>query len=1472
MFATPPVLSAGSVAPTFGSPTDNYTFVVTYSDPSGYYASTSKLYIDSTACNMTLFNGVPSSALYVLVTTLSVGVHQFSYQFANHYGEVANFPSSGTLSGPTVDHSPVLSSGSVSPVYSTPGQTYTFMVNYYQQDGFAPAIGQVYIKGVPSNMTLFSGSLSNGIYTFQTTLSADTYNYSFLFKDILGGAAYLPVGVYSGPTVRNNSVPVLTQPTVSPTFSFTTQTVIWTVNYQDADGDYPVTKQILINGTPYDMTLFYGVATNALYVYSTVLSAGDYNYSFNFSDGFGGNVQLPASGTFSGPTVRGSGTVPSLSLGTVSPTYGLVTQYTFQVNYSDPGNIYPSTHDIILNGNRYSMTLSNGAATSATYTFQTTLEVGDYYYLFYYIQPFGGSAVLPSTGYFAGPTVRTAPASITLTGTSLNPLVGNPGQTFTYVVNYQNPNGVFPTVKDVLINGNRNAMTLFSGSAATAVYTFQTTLANGEYTYAFNFADPIDGSFNLPVSGSYSGPTVHPNSPPNLTGGMVTPGTGSQATSYTWIVNYQDPDNDPPQLKQVYIDGTPYTMNLYSGLSYNGVYVYQTTLSVGVHSYWFYFTDTVGNVTQTSVYSGPTVNQSHVPVLSNGHCDSPASVSGLYTFVVSFLDVDSEAPATQKVYIDNTPFDMALYSGNQWNGVYYYQSTLSVGTHNFFFQFTNPEGDTARLPVTGTYSGITIYPNTPPTLLSGSVSPASGTQATTYTYIVNYSDINNEAASVAQVVVDGTPYTMTLFSGDPWNATYIYQQAGGNFTIGVHNFYFRFADLSNNTTLFPSSGTLSGPTIGVNRPPVLSSPRVDPVLGNTSTQFYFICQYTHPDNLPPGVQQVKIDGKQYQIQLFSGDAWNGLYVYQTTLGVGLHNYSFYFTDQSGNPVRTPVSGSYSGPSVSNSLMFTNGKVYPGFGYSTNAFAFTVFFSDPLNLSPLTTAILLDGVQGNMALTQGSPANGTYSYYLNPGVLSSGVHQFSFLFTRGNGQTIQLPTTGTFSGPTVIQLNAPTNLQLSNPSGSQIQLIWQDNSSDEDGFIVQCQTNGSGWQNLATVGSNVTTYLHNASLYTYYSYRVCAYKIDTTITSLFTNTASTVLGFWDNTMGDFSNASDSTNFGYESPDTGIQIPPLSWLNTYAGKTGVLQLSFNNTSQGVKMTAFRRVDTNTPSNPWHRLRITYCFDTPANLLETMSLMLLFPDVNSYAIREVGGSWTGWKLQQPNTWYTLEAYIYARSSSGMMQFTIKNNSQAANYYIDKIEWDNVMPPAMVNPSGVPVPKGHFDTSGDISGYAFQQVDSQDPTMPTVSWVSAVASQSGVLALTFSAITQGEKITTIDLFPAPAYTNVMMKFKVYSSLPNPSNLHVTGILMPEKSLADLIFELGGYASVGSIPGQVWTDIYMPATSISGQTTYRGQFIITNNLEAPEVVYLDDIVMFYDGSTTLLNAPSIPEMLMDEDLPNGKV
>jgi hypothetical protein len=103
--------------------------------------------------------------------------------------------------------------------------------------------------------------------------------------------------------------------------------------------------------------------------------------------------------------------------------------------------------------------------------------------------------------------------------------------------------------------------------------------------------------------------------------------------------------------------------------------------------------------------------------------------------------------------------------------------------------------------------------------------------------------------------------------------------------------------------------------------------------------------------------------------------------------------------------------------------------------------------------------------------------------------------------------------GTSSGTSVTFTTAPaapSNLTATATSSTQINLAWQDNSSDETGFIIQQRSpSGSGsWSTIHTTGAGATSYsVTGLTASTNYGFRVAATRTSPSGTSGYTAEAS-----------------------------------------------------------------------------------------------------------------------------------------------------------------------------------------------------------------------------------------------------------------------------------------------------------------------------------------------------------------------------
>ena len=123
-----------------------------------------------------------------------------------------------------------------------------------------------------------------------------------------------------------------------------------------------------------------------------------------------------------------------------------------------------------------------------------------------------------------------------------------------------------------------------------------------------------------------------------------------------------------------------------------------------------------------------------------------------------------------------------------------------------------------------------------------------------------------------------------------------------------------------------------------------------------------------------------------------------------------------------------------------------------------------------------------------------PAN-TFAHSDSAGLSPNTLYRYRVFATNGAGPSgYSNEGEATTQPPPSTPPAAPSNLSASTVSSSQIDLTWNDNSIDEDEFLIErCQGSGcSGFSQIDTAGAGVTNY-SNMSLtaLTNYTYRVLA---------------------------------------------------------------------------------------------------------------------------------------------------------------------------------------------------------------------------------------------------------------------------------------------------------------------------------------------------------------------------------------------
>jgi hypothetical protein len=184
---------------------------------------------------------------------------------------------------------------------------------------------------------------------------------------------------------------------------------------------------------------------------------------------------------------------------------------------------------------------------------------------------------------------------------------------------------------------------------------------------------------------------------------------------------------------------------------------------------------------------------------------STTAVSG--TFVLDFTDVLAAGAGLQRYYLglyDNLAGDPA-----------------SLSAFKIVDLTTDPDTETVSAGVPQTADNQQIYAyvdyiytgpafNDPPQLSVPKVSPEAGQGGDTYTFTVGYRDADGDSPTAKNVIVDGTPHAMALYSGSA---------AGGGYSFamtlapGSHSYYFYFEDGKGESARAPLAGDTTGPAV-----------------------------------------------------------------------------------------------------------------------------------------------------------------------------------------------------------------------------------------------------------------------------------------------------------------------------------------------------------------------------------------------------------------------------------------------------------------------------------------------------------------------------------------------------------------------------------------------------------------------------------------------------------------------------------
>jgi hypothetical protein len=279
----------------------------------------------------------------------------------------------------------------------------------------------------------------------------------------------------------------------------------------------------------------------------------------------------------------------------------------------------------------------------------------------------------------------------------------------------------------------------------------------------------------------------------------------------------------------------------------------------------------------------------------------------------SILYAGAMPPTVDNVVIDGVAYPMTAVGQVTQNNIkgelYQYSAVLPPGTHTTHFSFTAPNGVSDTAP-----ENVSDYtdPVVAPFSLTTSVSSNQMLTGQSSTFTAVYTSPAGLPPTEAFVDIDGVANAMTANGGN-W-------QAGVTFTYtatlatALHFTRFRFND---------GSGEIAfvGSEMPAVTPLLLTSGRVKPTSGTSTTVFTFATTYSNSAGDAPSSALLWVDGKlSYPMTFVSGNYSTGaVFSVSTTLPTGNHTFSFVFADSSMIPAAAwaepSAPASFAGPNV-----------------------------------------------------------------------------------------------------------------------------------------------------------------------------------------------------------------------------------------------------------------------------------------------------------------------------------------------------------------------------------------------------------------------------------------------------------------------------------------------------------------------------------------------------------------------------
>ena len=747
-----------------------------------------------------------------------------------------------------------------------------------------------------------------GEFTFFTPQDpADTFNADYLFATLINSP------------IASNQMPILESPKLVPMVGSTFSDFTYTVIYKEMEGingQPPAFVRVVIDGTARDMTPVVSgtpsYRSGVTFRYVAKLPSGSHTYYFEASDGVG-LVTLPltnaVTGTiepFNGPWVNDPPTLtnglanPNPSPGSISTQQPVV----YSIVFTDPDNDPPIAYKPFATDPDAQPAIQN-------LTFQTPLLFIDN-------------------------------ANETFTVGTVAELLPDPAQpTKMRLIRVLDKNGNTPSYSANQFAGK--ILQFLDGPLAGRTYLIAESTAD---TFRLVVDDLVTEGLNTGI----------PFSVAVLEMFKANPTAANYAVGVTYALTI-------PQLAEGQHNFHFKAASVMIPPSWVGAPYNTITMSSWVRY------PTSGELSGPKVVVVPP-DTNRAPVLSMQAGDVPVSpTSGkptdTFDFYVTYRDDDGDPPRLHdnnvqgyiRVVFNDGTFSAPMMPEIPETGTNFYMTPrrmtvravgLPQGSHKFHFEAS--DGWVAvRYPalVQGadpTANDPVVVVNSKPSLTNIVVSPPSGSESTTFTFSVKYSDADGDPpiTNGVWVEIDGPADPLYLTrnpSDNDWVNGVTFTGTRGSFSSGVHTTTFKAVDAVG------ESSSVTGPTFVVTENlnvPVLENPQVfntasptlinDDAIGSSASLFRYKITYRDADGNRPVVLKngVAVEGVELYIDGVLettlgtaqrvGDDFVAGVVYQydrpgTKYSSGAHTYYFKATDDLAEPTHTVQTDVTNGPTI-----------------------------------------------------------------------------------------------------------------------------------------------------------------------------------------------------------------------------------------------------------------------------------------------------------------------------------------------------------------------------------------------------------------------------------------------------------------------------------------------------------------------------------------------------------------------------